>query len=246
MHAMFALIFMFTNTHGRRYCLLSWMQMVGVYVSFFISVLVGVYVIVFQKQADVSPEMSALVLTYTFSMPYLLQMIALILTNLQVFFTSLERIKEFESLPQEPSHVLHGDRSLQERSWPWNGAISCEGTSLQYARDANDAPTGPRVLDGVSLDIAAGDRVGVVGRTGAGKSSLMGVLFRLVDPTSGTISIDGVDTGSVGLTLLRRSIAIIPQVSQPVSHLVLVGCGIAVSSHFGSRCLADKLCLEPH
>jgi ATP-binding cassette subfamily C (CFTR/MRP) protein 1 len=201
----------FNRANYAAYCLLSWMQMVGVYVSFFISVSVGVYVIVFQQQANVSPEMSALVLTYTFSMPYLMQMIALILTNLQVFFTSLERIKEFESLPQEPPHVLPSDRGLAERSWPWSGAISCVGTSLQYARDANKAPAGPRVLDGITLEIAAGDRVGVVGRTGAGKSSMMSVLFRLVDPTEGTISIDGVDTASVGLTLLRRNIAIIPQ-----------------------------------
>ena len=201
----------FNKANYAAYCLLSWMQLVGVYVSFFISVTVGVYVIVFQQQADISIEMSALVLTYTFSMPYLMQMIALILTNLQVFFTSLERIKEFESLPQEPPHVLPGDRVLAERSWPWSGAVRCVNASLQYARDTNGAPAGPRVLDNVSLEISPGDRVGVVGRTGAGKSSLMSVLFRLVDPTGGSILIDGVDTADVGLTLLRRNIAIIPQ-----------------------------------
>lgn len=69
----------------------------------------------------------------------------------------------------------------------------------------------PQVLSGVSFDIKAGERVGIVGRTGCGKSSLLMTLMRLTETESGRISIDGVDTRSIGLHTLRGKAAIIPQ-----------------------------------
>lgn len=140
-----------------------------------------------------------------------MSMLAMIVTNLQVFFTSLERIREFETLPQEKPHVKPDDARLKFMRWPTRGAITFDNTTLQYGRDHNGHPTGPKVLDGISLRIFAGHKVGIVGRTGAGKSSLVSALFRLVEPTGGTISIDGTNTADIGLTLLRKNIAIIPQ-----------------------------------
>lgn len=64
---------------------------------------------------------------------------------------------------------------------------------------------------GVNVEFRPGESIGVVGRTGAGKSSLMSVIFRLVDPSGGGIYIDGTDITKVGLEKLRKSIAIIPQ-----------------------------------
>ena len=69
----------------------------------------------------------------------------------------------------------------------------------------------PLVLDGLDFDVPAGSTVGVIGRTGAGKSSLMALLFRLIEPESGSIEIDGVDCASAGLQALRAGITIIPQ-----------------------------------
>ncbi|PHH84520.1 hypothetical protein CDD83_1818 [Cordyceps sp. RAO-2017] len=69
----------------------------------------------------------------------------------------------------------------------------------------------PLVLRGLSLDVAAGERVGIVGRTGAGKSSVVGALFRLAELAAGAIRIDGVDIATVGLHDLRSRLAIIPQ-----------------------------------
>jgi ABC-type multidrug transport system fused ATPase/permease subunit len=72
-------------------------------------------------------------------------------------------------------------------------------------------PELPKVLRGLTMSIQPGEKIGIVGRTGAGKSSIMTALYRLVELTSGSIVIDGVDISKVGLTDLRRGLAIIPQ-----------------------------------
>ena len=72
-------------------------------------------------------------------------------------------------------------------------------------------PTMPFVLKGISLDIAGGEKIGVVGRTGSGKSTLIQVLFRILEPSSGSILFDDVDITTVGLHDLRSRLGIIPQ-----------------------------------
>ena len=76
--------------------------------------------------------------------------------------------------------------------------------SLQY--DGSDSP----VLKNLSLSIKSGEKVGIVGRTGAGKSSILATLFRMTPP-SGVIEIDGIDTSTISLLNLRRKISVIPQ-----------------------------------
>ena len=95
---------------------------------------------------------------------------------------------------------------LEERpAWPSQGEITIQNLTVQYPSAST-----PALID-MSLTIPAGTRVGVVGRTGAGKSTLASALFRLVEPLDGRVVIDGVDTSLVGLRHLRRGIAIIPQ-----------------------------------
>lgn len=69
----------------------------------------------------------------------------------------------------------------------------------------------PPVIKGINAKIASNEKIGLVGRTGSGKSSFFQALFRIVEPLSGTIKLDGVDFTSVGLAELRRKISIIPQ-----------------------------------
>jgi len=88
---------------------------------------------------------------------------------------------------------------------PAQGHIEIKDIFLRYRPDQ------PAVLKGLSMSIKAGEKVGIVGRTGAGKSSIMTALYRLVELSSGSIHIDGVDTSKLGLTDLRSSLAIIPQ-----------------------------------
>ena len=90
--------------------------------------------------------------------------------------------------------------------WPEEGAIFIKDLRMRYREDLDF------VLDGLSVDIKPGSKVGIVGRTGAGKSSLLIALYRLVEPSPGSVmEIDGVDCLRLGLKDLRSSLSIIPQ-----------------------------------
>jgi len=111
-----------------------------------------------------------------------------------------------DSTPQEP-YAQPAGAPPPPPGWPARGAIELRGYRMRYR------PTTPDILLGVDVRIAGGFRVGIVGRTGAGKSSLTQALFRLVtsDCHSGVAAIDGVDIDTVGLSALRSQLAIIPQ-----------------------------------
>ena len=89
--------------------------------------------------------------------------------------------------------------------WPENGAISVKGLSTRYAQDQ------PLVLKSISFSTNPGEKIGVVGRTGAGKSTLSLAFFRIIPHAAGTIEIDGMDIGQMGLYDLRSRLTIIPQ-----------------------------------
>lgn len=98
------------------------------------------------------------------------------------------------------------ENALISDGWPWKGGISFKNVSMKYS------PSSPLVLNRVSLSVPPGSTLGVVGRTGSGKSSLLLTLFRIVEIESeGTIEIDGVDIRSVSIKQLRENLAIIPQ-----------------------------------
>ncbi|CAA7030052.1 unnamed protein product [Microthlaspi erraticum] len=116
---------------------------------------------------------------------------------------SVERIKQYMSIPAEPPAVV--DDCRPPSSWPSNGTIHLQELKIRYR------PNAPLVLKGISCTFREGTRVGVVGRTGSGKSTLISALFRLVEPASGSILIDGIDISKIGLKDLRMKLSIIPQ-----------------------------------
>ena len=116
---------------------------------------------------------------------------------------SVERVLEYAQLPSEAPEVLSKYRP--KASWPARGAIEFKNYSTRY-REGLDL-----VLKDINLSIDAHEKVGVVGRTGAGKSSLTLALFRIIEPTGGNIAIDDLNTSSIGLLDVRRRLAIIPQ-----------------------------------
>ena len=148
-----------------------------------------------------------LALTYCFLLPYFLQIYAAIVIMLITAFTSLERLLECSSaeIPQEPDWHVKSDKHLSEIGWPASGQIQFTNATLVYR------PGLPAALSHVNLVLQGNTRIGIVGRTGAGKSSLLVLLFRLVDATEGTILLDGVDLKKVGLQTVRRAMTIIPQ-----------------------------------
>ncbi|EGO02355.1 hypothetical protein SERLA73DRAFT_86655 [Serpula lacrymans var. lacrymans S7.3] len=110
---------------------------------------------------------------------------------------------------QESPHQL--DDGVLPASWPSEGQVELKDVVLKYR------PELPPVLKGLSISIKPREKVGIVGRTGAGKSSIMTALFRIVELISGSIAIDGVDISTVGLTKLRSGLSIIPQEAYLVS-----------------------------
>lgn len=89
--------------------------------------------------------------------------------------------------------------------WPQAGAVAFENYSTRYR------PGLDLVVKGINADLHSAEKVGIVGRTGAGKSSLTLALFRMVEPAEGRIVVDGLDISSIGLHDLRASLTIIPQ-----------------------------------
>ncbi len=113
---------------------------------------------------------------------------------------SVGRIAEYSRVPQEPVSGID-----VPESWPSKGGIQVKGVTAGYH------PGLPAALNDVTFCIKPGERVGVVGRTGAGKSSLTLALARLIDLRQGSIAIDDIDISTVKLNVLRRRILIIPQ-----------------------------------
>jgi ATP-binding cassette subfamily C (CFTR/MRP) protein 1 len=117
---------------------------------------------------------------------------------------SVERVLHYGDLPQEDTIKSPFE---PPPSWPEKGEIEFKDVKLRY-RDGL-----PLVLKGLSFKVRAGEHVGVVGRTGAGKTSILSALFRLVNPpyVEGSVVIDGVDVHTIALETLRHRLSIIPQ-----------------------------------
>ncbi|MBS1971145.1 MAG: ATP-binding cassette domain-containing protein [Bdellovibrionales bacterium] len=127
-----------------------------------------------------------------------------VFADIESRMTSIERLKFFANLPAEKETVRKSSEALRP-TWPEFGEIKVENLQVRYAEHL------PLVLKGITFDVAPGSRVGIIGRTGSGKSTFFQSLFRFIEAEQGTIAIDGVDIGTVPLEKLRRNLAIIPQ-----------------------------------
>ncbi|CDO77661.1 hypothetical protein BN946_scf184969.g12 [Trametes cinnabarina] len=115
---------------------------------------------------------------------------------------SVERILHYIELPPEAPWEVPG---TVPEDWPSKGEVEFRQYSARYRPELD------LVLKDINVKINASEKVGIVGRTGSGKSSLLLSLFRIIEPASGTIYIDGVDITKVGLHDLRSAISIVPQ-----------------------------------
>lgn len=153
----------------------------------------------------VTPGDAGLSISYALVLSQLLAYMVRMASDFESNVVAIERIHEYVEVQQEASRRLHDIDDNLPANWPSAGAIRLCDVSMRYRPDL------PLVLCGITCSIDAGEKVGVVGRTGSGKSSLSLALFRLVERASGSILVDGVDIASVGLYTLRSRITIVPQ-----------------------------------
>lgn len=119
------------------------------------------------------------------------------------YMVSVERISSFCDIPSEADLYQADDKKLG--GWPQQGRIDISHLTVRYRDNL------PPSLSDISCSIPRGSRVGICGRTGGGKSTLVQALFRILEADSGSIFIDGTDISSVGLHKLRRALSVIPQ-----------------------------------
>lgn len=156
--------------------------------------------------SGINPAQIGLVLTYTMSLSQMCGLVTRQSAEVENYLNSVERVVHYsrsDIIDQEAAHEIKDKKPPQE--WPSRGAIEFKDIVMSYR------PGLPNVLNHISMQIKGGEKIGVVGRTGAGKSSLMLVLFRIVELSSGSINIDGIDISTIGLKDLRSKVSIIPQ-----------------------------------
>ncbi|KAL5747604.1 hypothetical protein ACOSQ2_024901 [Xanthoceras sorbifolium] len=119
------------------------------------------------------------------------------------FMVSVERLEQYMHIPSEAQTVVEDKRPAH--NWPAIGKVEIYNLKVKYRPDA------PLVLRGISCIIEGGQKIGIVGRTGSGKTTLISVLFRLVEPTEGKIIIDNLNISTIGLHDLRSHLGLIPQ-----------------------------------
>ncbi|KAI7889871.1 P-loop containing nucleoside triphosphate hydrolase protein [Mucor mucedo] len=138
-------------------------------------------------------------LTFTHNVLWCVRMYAVNEMNMN----AIERVHEYLDVEEEPPTEI--PETEPASNWPQQGAMEVKNLVMQYA------PENPPVLREVSFKVNPREKIGIVGRTGSGKSTLALSIFRFMDPTSGSIEIDGVDIHTIGLDVLRSRLTIIPQ-----------------------------------
>lgn len=141
-------------------------------------------------------------LQVTQSLNWIVRMTVEVETNI----VSVERILEYSRLTPEAPEIIESNRPPV--LWPSQGAIAFQDYSARYRPELD------LVLKNISFSVKPHEKIGIVGRTGAGKSSLTLALFRIIEAASGSINIDAVETAGIGLADLRHKLSIIPQDSQ--------------------------------
>ncbi|RVW39450.1 ABC transporter C family member 2 [Vitis vinifera] len=144
-----------------------------------------------------------LLLSYALNITSLLTGVLRLASLAENSLNSVERVGSYIELPSEAPLVIESNRPPP--AWPSSGSIKFEDVVLRYR------PELPPVLHGLSFTISPSDKVGIVGRTGAGKSSMLNALFRIVELERGRILIDDCDISKFGLRDLRKVLGIIPQ-----------------------------------
>uniref|UniRef100_A0A453AEJ5 ABC transmembrane type-1 domain-containing protein n=1 Tax=Aegilops tauschii subsp. strangulata TaxID=200361 RepID=A0A453AEJ5_AEGTS len=151
----------------------------------------------------IKKEFVGMSLSYGLSLNSLVYFAISISCMLENDMVSVERVNQYSALPSEAAWAVSD--CLPSANWLQRGDIDIKDLEVRYR------PNTPLILKGITMSIRSGEKIGVVGRTGSGKSTLVQALFRLVEPAKGQIVIDGVDICTLGLHDLRSRFGVIPQ-----------------------------------
>ncbi|KAI9342571.1 P-loop containing nucleoside triphosphate hydrolase protein [Obelidium mucronatum] len=183
-------------------CLDIW---VSVRAESFVAILIG-FLALLGVILNIDTALLGLALSYCLSMMVLLNFGLRNIAELEARMNSVERLSHYiTDLKPEGTPREHTITQPVSKSWPTQGTMSFKNLSIKYRPELEP------VLHSLTFDIPGGTKVGVVGRTGAGKSSIISAVFRLVEFHEGTIEVDGVDISCLELSDLRSRMAIIPQ-----------------------------------
>lgn len=151
----------------------------------------------------VSAGMVGLSLSYALQITQTLNWLVRMTSDVETNIVAVERIKEYAETKQEAD--WENPNAVVPQNWPEFGKVQFKNFQLRY-RDGLDL-----VLRNLSFTVNGSEKIGIVGRTGAGKSSLTLALFRIIEAAGGSIIIDGEDISKLGLHTLRSKLTIIPQ-----------------------------------
>ena len=176
----------------------------------------------------ITAGLAGLSISYSLNVSQTLNWLVRMSAEFETNITSVERIKEYCETPHEVSYPLYmpnriyhssflslmfplkSDWTVKEHKpddkWPEKGLVVFDNYQVKYRKELEN------VLRGITVQIKPAEKIGIVGRTGAGKSSLTLALFRILEYSEGSITIDGVDIKKIGLHDLRHKLTIIPQV----------------------------------
>ncbi|KAA8641709.1 uncharacterized protein ATNIH1004_011845 [Aspergillus tanneri] len=169
----------------------------GASISFFTAVFIIANI------GKVDAGAAGLSLTYAVTFTENVLWLVRLYSEVQQNMNSVERVNEYLGVEQEAVAVIADSRP--PANWPSHGAVDFSSYTTRYRADLDP------VLQNISFTVQAGEKVGIVGRNGAGKSSLALALFRALEAEKGRIYIDGIDISAIGLKDLRESITIVPQ-----------------------------------
>lgn len=202
------------DSNLRAYYLLwacnRWLSLRADIIGSSVSFLTGMFIVTFHDRID--PGLAGLSLSMAVSLLQQINFLVRRYTTLEMNLNAVERVDEIIKNPQEPPDTIEGSRP--PAAWPTEGNIIFDHVTLSYAPELTP------VLRDVTFAIQQHEKVGIVGRTGSGKSTTASALFRVVDPLSGSILIDGIDVTKIGVQDLRSRLSIITQDSQLFSGTI--------------------------
>ncbi|XP_058820116.1 multidrug resistance-associated protein 1-like [Topomyia yanbarensis] len=171
------------------------LEIVGALVVFFAALFAML------SRETIGAAMVGLSVTYALQISTVLSFLVRMTAEVETNIVAVERLEEYTVLPRE----AEWQKGTVDKSWPAVGKVDFADFQIRY-REGLDL-----VIRGISLSVKGGEKIGIVGRTGAGKSSLTLGLFRIVEAAGGQIIIDGLDISQMGLHQLRSRLTIIPQ-----------------------------------